>query len=286
MLFFLLLFLPSLSCRGVAIGGTAVERPTIEQQTVEGKGDLRVCFLEDNLPLSFRKENKGFDLDTAKAVAEVLNRTLVPVWVKNSTQILEIEESDFPLRRLSKNECDAIFSVPGVEAIKDAPKAAIGEPYYGAAFELVGREGSGLSNLNSVGENPVAVQAQTVANFVLRARKAKMRTFFSVETALEGVEKGEATAALVWGPSAGWYLHNHPETQLSLATGYEPPAAVRWNEHVATRKSDTELREKIDVALAQLREKGALKLLLERYGIPAHSPFATTYSVAEMQRLQ
>lgn len=248
--------------------------------------ELRVCLLEDNLPLSSRQENTGFDVDTAKAVAEVLNQSFVPVWVKNSTKILEIEESDFPLRRLGKNECDAIFSVPGDDAIKDAPKAAIGAPYYGAAFELIGRDGSGLSNLNSLGDSTIAVQAQTIANFVLNTRKAKMQTFFSVESALEGVSKSEAAAALVWGPTAGWYLHSHPETKLILAAGYNPPAVVRWNEHVATRKSETELRERIDIALAQLQEKGTLKTLMERYGIPVHQPFETTYSLAEMQKLK
>ncbi len=252
-----------------------------DKQTV-----LRVCLLEDNLPYSSRRNDSGFDLDIAKAVAEALGQSFTPVWVKNNPHIAEIEDSDFPTRRLSRNECDAIFSVPGPDAVKDSPKLTIGAPYYGAAFELIGRDGGAPASLMALGENPVAVQSQTIANFVLNARKAKMRTFFSTEEALSGLAKGETATALLCGPAAGWHLRNHPELKLFFVTSYDPPAAVRWNEHVATRKSDPALREALDKALAQLSASGALQPLLERYGIPFHQPFDTTYSLAEMQKLR
>jgi ABC-type amino acid transport substrate-binding protein len=260
----------------ISISGVQADQPA----------ELRVCFLEDNLPYSSRQQNSGLDFDTAKAVADALGRSLAPIWVKNTTRIDEIEESDLPLRRLSRNECDALFSVPGPDAVKDSPQLTIGAPYYGAAFELLGRDGNVPSSLDALGDVPVAVQAQTVANFVLAARKAKMQTFFSVEAALTGLAKGEATAALVWGPSAGWYVRNHPELRLVFASNYAPPAVVCWNEYVATRKSDTGLREGIDKALAQLSESGVLQTGLARYGIPFHRPFAATYSLAEMQKLR
>ena len=247
---------------------------------------LRVCLLEDNLPYSSRQNEAGFDFDTAKIVADALGRPLAPVWIKNDSRITEIEESDFPLRRLSRSECDAIFSVPGPDAVKDSPKLTIGAPYYGAAFELIGRDGSTLVSIEAVAEKPIAVQAQTIANFVLSARKAQVRTFFSVETALRSLAKGETEAALLWGPAAGWYLHNHPDLRLTLAAGYEPSTVVRWNEHVATRKSDNTVREAIDAALSQLSTAGTLKELMARYGIPFHQPFDSTYNLAEMQKLQ
>jgi len=246
---------------------------------------LRVCFLTNNLPYSSQPDSSGFDVDTAKAVAKDLGKPLVPVWVKNSTRIDEIEESDFPTRKLARNECDAIFSVPGQDAVKDAPKLALGAPYYGAAFELIGREQSAPTNLAALGNTPVAIQSQTIANFVLHARKTPLRTFFSTEEALNGVAKGEATLALLWGPAAGWHLRNHPELKLFFVNGYEPPAVVRWNEHVATRKTDAELRDAIDGALQKLDKTGALQEFSQRYGVPFHKPFDTTYSFAEMQKL-
>lgn len=252
----------------------------------EPQAELRVCLLEDNLPLSSRKENAGFDLDTGKAVAEALQRTFLPVWVPNSTQIQEIEESDFPSRRLSKNECDAILSIPGADALRDAPTATLGAPYYGAAFEFVSLNGTGPSDLKALQDTPVAVQAQTIASFVLSARKVKMLTFFSVDATLMGVSKGAAPVAFVWGPIAGWYLRSHPDSKLAFTNGYEPPVAARWNEHVATRQSDTELRAAIDAALGRLVTDGTLKTMAARYGMVFRAPFATTYSAAELQKLK
>ncbi|MGE0680650.1 MAG: substrate-binding periplasmic protein [Candidatus Binatia bacterium] len=251
------------------------------------ENSFRVCFLENNLPYSSskEKENAGFDVDTAKAVAEALGKSLVPVWTKNSTQIDEIEESDFPTRKLSRNECDAIFSIPGQDAIKDSPKLAIGAPYYGAAFELIGREQNVPHDLESLGNTPVAIQSQTIANFVLHARKVPIRTFFSTGEAVNGVVSGDATLALLWGPAAGWHLRNHPDLKLFFIKGYEPPAVVRWNEHVATRKTDTKLREAIDKALVKINESGALQEFSQRYGMPFRQPFVSTYSLTEIQKL-
>jgi ABC-type amino acid transport substrate-binding protein len=249
------------------------------------QNSFRVCFLENNLPYSSNKDTVGFDVDTAKAIAEALGKPLMAVWTKNATQIDEIEESDFPTRKLSRNECDAIFSIPGQDAIKDSPKLAIGAPYYGAAFELIGREQNAPNDLALLRNTPVAIQSQTIANFVLHARKVPIRTFFSTGEAVNGVVSGDATLALLWGPAAGWHLRNHPELKLFFIKGYEPPAVVRWNEHVATRKTDSDLREAIDNALVKINESGVLRELSQRYGMPFHQPFASTYSLAEMQKL-
>jgi ABC-type amino acid transport substrate-binding protein len=245
---------------------------------------LRTCLLANNPPYSSQQDENGFDFDTAKAVAEAMGRLFVPVWVKNDTQITEIDETDLPLHSLSGGECDVIFSVPGEEALKEAPKLAIGAAYYGAGFELIGPLENGPESLDSVGDKPIAVQAQTIANFMLSARKIETFTVFSLEDGLEAVGKGKAGAALLWGPKAGWHLQTHPDLALKVVA-VDPPTVVRWNESAATRQDDTELRQAIDAALSKLEEAGRLKTLLEKYGIPAHRPFDTTYSFAAMQQL-
>ena len=245
---------------------------------------LRACLLANNLPYSSQQDENGFDFDTAKAVAETMGRSFVPVWIKNDTRITEIDETDMPLQRLSGGECDVIFSVPGEEALKEVPKLAVGAAYYGAGFELVGPVENGPENLDAVGDKPIAVRAQTIANFMLSARKIETFTIFSLEDALKALTSGEAGAALLWGPKAGWHLHTHPDLQLKVV-GVDPPSVVRWNESAATRQDDAELRQAIDAALNTLGEAGTLKTLLEKYGMPAHGPFDTTYSFAEMQQL-
>ncbi len=250
-----------------------------------GAGALRVCLLANNPPYSWQADESGFDLETARAVAEAIGRGFQPVWVEHDTRITEIEETDLPVFGLARGRCDAIFSVPGQDALDEAPALVVGEPYYGAGFELVGPADKSLRSLDEVGDGAVAVRAQTIANFMLSARRIQTFTVFSLEEALDAVGSDKAAAALLWGPKAGWHLNAHPELSLRIVAGLEPPSVVRWNESVATRKDDAALRRAIDTALGSLTESGTLTRLLEKYGIPAHRPFATTYSFAEMQQL-
>jgi ABC-type amino acid transport substrate-binding protein len=245
---------------------------------------LRACLLANNLPYSSQQDENGFDFDTAKAVAETMGRPFVPVWIQNDTRITEIDETDMPLHGLSRGECDVIFSVPGEEALKEVPKLVVGAGYYGAGFELVGPVENGPASLDTVGDKPIAVRAQTIANFMLSARKIETFTVFSLEDALSALSTGKAGAALLWGPKAGWHLHTHPDLQLKVVDA-DPPSVVRWNESAATRQDDAELRQGIDAALNTLGAAGTIKTLLEKYGMPAHGPFDTTYSFAEMQEL-
>lgn len=250
----------------------------------EEGGQLRVCFLGNNLPFSSQHDERGFDVDVARAVAKTMGRTLVPVWVRNDERITEVDESDFPLRRLSRNECDAILSVPGRDAVREASNVTVGNAYYGAAFELLGREGQTPASLHDIEHQVVAVQAQTIASFILESLKISMQTFFSTEESLAAVATGDAELAFVWGPTAGWYAKQEPGTKLTFATA-EPISVARWNEHVATRTEDEALRTALDAALTTLRRSGELKAIAQRYGVPFYPPFEKTYDVMEMFRL-
>ena len=250
----------------------------------EEGGQLRVCFLGNNLPFSSQHDERGFDVDVARAVAKTMGRTLVPVWVRNDERITEVDESDFPLRRLSRNECDAILSVPGRDAVREASNVTVGNAYYGAAFELLGREGQTPASLHDIEHQVVAVQAQTIASFILESLKISMQTFFSTEESLAAVATGDAELAFVWGPTAGWYAKQEPGTKLTFASA-EPLSVARWNEHVATRTEDEAFRTALDAALTTLRRSGELKAIAQRYGVPFYPPFEKTYDVMEMFRL-
>jgi ABC-type amino acid transport substrate-binding protein len=249
--------------------------------------DLRVCLLSHNLPYSARDTDNGFDVDVARAVASVLKREFVPIWIENPTTLQEIDESDIPTQRLAHGGCDAIFSVPGParDSLKGSPTLALGVPYYGAAFELIGPP-TIPGYLKALREKPVAIQAQTIASFALAILQAKQRTYFSVSSALAGVTAGDAYAALLWGPAASWYLQQHPALKLAIPKGYEPPAALRWNLCVATRSDEQALRAAIDTALAELRASAKLDRIAADYGWRLHPIFTTTYSLTEINKLR
>lgn len=248
---------------------------------------LRVCLLSHNLPYSARDTDNGFDVEVGRAVAANIKREFTPVWIDHPVSIQEIDESDIPLRRLTRGECDVIFSVPGParDSLAGLRELALGAAYYGAAFELIGAPGI-PSHLKGLREKPVAIQAQTVASFALAILQAKQRTYFSVAQALEGVAAGDAYAALLWGPTAGWYLAQHPAMSLTVADAYDPPAALRWNLHVASRAKDQGLRDAVDAALKKLQSDKQLPALATCYGFRLHSPFGSTYSLTEINRLR
>ena len=253
-----------------------------------GNGPLKVCALEHNAPYSVRKGETGFDIDTARAVAARLGRDVEMVWVPNAERLSEIDDNDFPVRKLAKGACDALFSVPGParDSLREAPDLALGRPYYGAAFELYGRGGEQRATLRQLREAPVANQAASVAAFALRLVGARSRTFFEPGPALQAVASGEAELALLWGPAAEPLIASGAIPQVTRVAGYVPPPALSWNEHVATRAAEPALREAMDNALSALAADGTLARLAGKHGLPWHPPFEHTYSLGEMNTLR
>jgi len=262
------------------------------------KAALRVCVTDANLPYANREGGvSGFDLDVAAAVAARIGYRVEPVWTGRAANIQEIEE-DLPLARLARDDCDAMFSVPGPasETLRGRAALALGEAYYGAAFELVACNDQVPGALAGLSGRAVAIQSQTVAHFALLAAGVEPRNYFSVNAAFDAARTLEADAALLWGPAIGWRLRMAQVTGLrlrdasyaacKLVAGYEPPAALRWNLHVATLRDRTRLRELMDEALATLRASGELERIARGWGIPWHPPFATTYTREALEALR
>ncbi|MGE3849458.1 MAG: substrate-binding periplasmic protein [Gammaproteobacteria bacterium] len=252
---------------------------------------LRICLLAHNAPYSIRAEDRGFDLDVARAVAARLARPLEIAWTDNNPHIDEIDDSDFPLHRLAKGACDAIFSIPGpaADTLRETPSLTVGANYYAAAFELLSCEAEPPRQLRALRGRKVAIQSQTVAHFATLMVKGKPNNYFSIDEALTALRAKETDAALLWGPTTGWRLVNDasPEARAcGFVADYQPPAAVRWNLAVATRKQDAALRDAIDRALAALREAGEFKTIAARYGVPDHPPYDETYSMRALNELQ
>ena len=252
---------------------------------------LTVCLLSHNAPYSTRADERGFDLDTARAVAARLARPLELVWTDNNPHIDEIDDSDFPLRKLATGACNVIFSMPGPasDTLRQNPKLVLGANYYGAAFELLSCDSAIPKGLRGLRGMTIAIQSQTVAHFAALMVKAKPKNYFSLDAALDGLRKHQTDAALLWGPTTGWRLSNvtrDADQACGFVSGYEPPAAVRWNLAVATRKDDEVLRKGIDEALTEISAKGELQAIAARYGIPLHAPFDRTYSLGALNDLQ
>ncbi|MEE2777572.1 MAG: transporter substrate-binding domain-containing protein [Acidobacteriota bacterium] len=240
-------------------------------------GALKVCFLEDDLPRAHRATESGFDFEIMSELAVILDDVLEPVWIPSQDGFSEIESSDLPLDKVASGECVALASVPGEAALgRYRDELYLSKPYYGAGFELIGA--ASVGTLDELRGKKVAVRLQSLAHAALGALGVDWMVRPTVEEMLALVESGEADAALAWGPALA-PLGRKP------APGFEPPQALRWNEHVVIR-ADVPLGAWINLTLDGLAESGRLEALAHKYGIPYHPPFATTSDPAAIRRLR
>lgn len=240
---------------------------------------LRVCFGEYDAPRADKASGKGFDVDVMRAVAEHMGRTLQPVWVEQEAKMTEAESSDIPLPDLARGRCDAVASVPGPDALgRTGGKLALSQPYYGAAFEFVAKPG-GPADLSQMKGKRIVIQFMTVGHLAAQSMGLTWTGATSAGEQIAALDKGEADAALVWGPALG------PLKRAPLP-GNAPVEALRWNEHVATRQSDTELGRAIDTALGEMLASGEAARLMRAHGMPPHAPFNSVFNQAALLKLQ
>lgn len=240
---------------------------------------LRVCFGENDAPRADKASGKGFDMDVMRALAARIGRTLQPVWIEQEVKMTEAEKSDLPLPDLVKGRCDAVASIPGPEALGGlGSKISLSKPYYGVGFEFVTKPG-GPANLSGMKDKRIVIQFVTVGHLVAEAAGLTWIGSDSPEGQLAALDAGEADAALVWGPALG-------PLKRSPQPGAAPMQVLRWNQHIATRTSDSALGAAIDAALAEMRASGEINKLLQAHGIPPHPPFATVFNQLALVNLQ
>ncbi len=242
---------------------------------VHGAGTLRVCLHEDDPPRSERAGDRGFDVAVMSQLAGRIERSFEPVWIQTPPTMTEVEESDLPLADLVRGRCDALASVPGELALgSHARRIALSHPYYGAGFELVGPD-SLPNDLRQLQSTRIGVRSVSVAHLVLVSLGVEWSGRKTAVELLAALKAGEVDGALVWGPSLAT-LGGRPKED------WVPPAALRWNLHLATRKMDP-LTAELDNALGRLIRSGEVTRLLESHGIPLHAPFTTDFSHAELE---
>lgn len=240
---------------------------------------LRVCFGDTDAPRADKASGKGFDMDVMAAVAKRISRTLEPVWIEQEPKMTEVEKSDLPLPDLMKGRCDAVASIPGVDALGGTGgKVELSKPYYGVGFEFVSGP-DGPADLSQMKGKTIAIQFVTVGHMAMQALGLKWVGSDTPEGQITALDAGEADAALVWGPALG-PLKRAPHA------GTSPMQALRWNQHVATRKSDTALTAAIDTALAGMASEGEIAKLMQKHGIPVHAPFDSVFNQLSLINLQ
>jgi len=254
----------------------AVRSNTIDTwQRIQDRGELRVGMDPANLPYTSAKDDRpGFDLELARELARRIGLKLRIEW-------LDVQR-ETAIGKLLENECDlALGAAVDVNAVEDeeqlAGKVIYSRPYYGTGYLLVNRsEGpriKTLAELKGRESHRLGTEAGSVADYRLRQGGYQRRLFRNQLAVLKALDDGSIDFAYLWA-NVGWTLHTTPAFKLEAVPGYVPED--HWNIAAALRKSDIELKRRLDEALAGMVEDGTVDEALTRYHVPYFPPFTDT----------
>ena len=226
---------------------------------------LRQCADPDNLPFSSDKpDSPGIYREIGKAIAQELNRPLTEVWYrtyfgKRATRVT-----------LLAKQCD--FSV-GLPSDSDfmGPALIFSRPFLKAGYALVLKKPATVTSWSDLSGKTVAVQHDTTPQMFLATKdNVSMLTELSPEDTVKALARGEADAAFVWAPTAG-FLNKTVYSDSFTIIPVDGPG-MQWPIAVAFAKRDVALRDAVNGTLDKLGTK--IADLKEKYGFPAGEPVA------------
>jgi polar amino acid transport system substrate-binding protein len=232
---------------------------------------FRVCADPDNLPFSSSAPGTpGLYVELGQELARTMGRDFEPVWTLSYFGRFAVRTT------LLAGQCDAYIGLPASSDFMGA-RLKFSQPFAQIGYALVLPAGVTVGSLDDLKGKRVAVQFGTTPQVVLADRDdITASTFLSPEEAMQALVKGEADAAFVWGPSAG-YVN---QTKLRGAFHVVPVQGpgMQWPVAIAVARGHEALRGEINQALDADRE--AVHTLLAKYGFPSAEPVSLASNTA------
>jgi mxaJ protein len=240
---------------------------------------LVACADPNNLPFS-NKAGQGFENQLARLIAADLHAELSYVWWA--------QRRGYVRNTLGEGKCDFW---PGVAS--NVEMLATSRPYYRSSYMFVSRAKDGLAGLTlddprlkrlKLGVQMVGNDAMNTPPAHALARRGivgNVRGFMLYgdysqpnppAEIVRAVGAGEVDVALVWGPLAGYFAETSAvPLRLERVTPWLDDAQwpMAYDISVGVRKDDAALLRDVDGVLA--RRAGAIRALLQRYGVPVTS---------------
>jgi ABC-type amino acid transport substrate-binding protein len=239
---------------------------------IQERGELRIAMDPANLPYSSAKEERpGFDVELAQELAKAIGLKLKINW-------LDIHR-ETAMGKLLSNHSDLCFGAAVDEnAVEDddelAERVIYSLPYYSTGYLLVTRQKGpqvkSLAELKGEKSRRLGTEAGSVADYTLRQRGYLRSLYRNQLAVLKAIDDGAIDYGYLWA-NVGWALHATPEFKLQIVPGFVPED--RWNVAVAMRKSDVELKRRVDTAIEKLVKDGTPAKALARYYVPHFPPF-------------
>jgi quinoprotein dehydrogenase-associated probable ABC transporter substrate-binding protein len=240
---------------------------------------LRVAADPNNLPFS-NSRGEGFENRLVELIARELGATIEYTWWA--------QHRGWVRQTLKDRECDL---VPGVPWHID--RMLTTRPYYRSTYTLVFRRDHPLADasldaaelrtrrigVQMVGDdfaNTPPAHALSARGIVDNVRGFPVYGDYSQPNPpiriLQAVLDREIDVAAVWGPFAGYFARQHPDTVTVAPLPASDPRSRQvfvFPISVGVRKSEPALRDEIDAIL--VRRKADIDALLESFGVPVVS---------------
>jgi len=238
---------------------------------IAAAGPLRVCADPTNPPFSSRDPaTPGMYLELAGAIGQKLDRPVEPVWEMTYYGKHAVRET------LLAGKCDLEVGLPA-DANFMGGKLAFSRPFLTIGYALVTRADAPVAALAALRGKRVAVQLATgPQNILAEHDDITMVTVLSPEEGMRALAEGQADAAFIWGPSAGYMNHAALHDIWRVAPVAGP--GLRWKVAVGFARGNTALRDQVDQALAGMGDTVAS--LARKYGFPAQAPIQLAFEQA------
>ena len=267
--------LPGLAMLCIAILAAPAERPRaqgagldLQLELVDPKV-LRVCADPNNLPFSNEK-GEGFENKVSELLAAKLDKKLAYVWYPQAT--------GFVRNTLGAHRCDLIPGFPqGDELVQST------NPYYRTAYALVIKPGTGLDDLDRLGDprfagKRIGIVAGTppatylAVNGLMRSAKpyplvVDTRVDSSAQAMMRDLASGEIDVGILWGPMAGYYARqaNPPLRVVPLLRESGGPQ-LAFRIAMGVRATDQNWKLQLNRLIAENQPE--LNRLLLSFGVP------------------
>ena len=265
---------------GLRRAGTAGRRPLVVLSLLltlsATAAELRVCSDPNNLPFSNQRE-QGFENRLAQLIARDLGAKVTYYWFA--------QRRGFVRNTLNANKCDVIMGVPSSFEL-----ALTTRPYYRSGYVFVSRRDRKLDidSLDDPRLRTLKIGVQMIGDDYASSPPAhalanrgiiKNVVGYSVygdyrkpdppRAIVDAVANREVDLVAVWGPTAGYFAKKSavplvvrrftPEIDL-------PFLPFVFDISLAVRRTDTQLRDRLDAILEKRRAE--IDKLLREYGVP------------------
>lgn len=247
-------------------------------ERVKKRGKLIACADPYAYPYS-DKENEppGFDIEIVREIAKRAGLRYQIFWTDTGTR----GGLGRALRQsIMVGQCDVFLGLAmggdEDEELKEK-KLAFTAPFMGLGYILVVRgAATDAKSLADLKQRNIAigVDMSTPSDAYLFDNEIPRELFLGSRRNLEGLIGGKVEASLVWLTTLAVVKRDHPDAELKLARDYTPEKGLRWNGAFAVKQKDVQLKKFLDETLEAMVKDGAIKRIVESYGIPYYPPFS------------